>query len=201
MRSILTWGGRKGTARELWAHVRICSESPEGGTFKPRQFSLADFDATQFAIALRAAVHRPLIERRFPEVAQRVTYWHPDDALNLGDQSIALAMIDDHVRGVDFSAPSSRRSRTLKSIIVWGLLALQKNFKGKPSATMKRAQEADTRLNQPQDTRDAIENRASSRIFSRAGTWFPGQMADRWCREPLTWTVCVLGERDRWLIR
>jgi protein-tyrosine phosphatase len=45
---------------------------------------------------LKEAEHRPLIERRFPEVANRVTYWHIDD-IEFAHPSIALATIDDHV--------------------------------------------------------------------------------------------------------
>ncbi len=70
---------------------------PEGETRNPRPCSLVDFDAAQLVIALKEAEHRPLIERRFPEVAHRVTYWHVDD-VELVHPSIALAMIDDHVR-------------------------------------------------------------------------------------------------------
>jgi protein-tyrosine phosphatase len=70
---------------------------PEGGTGNPRPCSLLDFDAAQLVIALNEAEHRPLIERRFPEVAHGVTYWHVDD-VELMRPSIALAMIDDHVR-------------------------------------------------------------------------------------------------------
>jgi protein-tyrosine phosphatase len=69
---------------------------PEGETRSPRPCSLVDFDAAHLVIALKEAEHRPLIERRFPEVAHRVTYWHVDD-VGLVHPSIALAMIDNHV--------------------------------------------------------------------------------------------------------
>jgi protein-tyrosine phosphatase len=70
---------------------------PEGGLRDPRPCSLADFDEAQRVVALKEAEHRPLIERRFPEAANRVTYWHVDD-IGFVHPSIALAMIDDHVR-------------------------------------------------------------------------------------------------------
>jgi low molecular weight protein-tyrosine phosphatase len=69
----------------------------EGGLRDPRPCSLADFDEAHLVIGLKEAEHRPLIERRFAEVAGRVTYWHVDD-VELAHPSIALAMIDDHVR-------------------------------------------------------------------------------------------------------
>jgi protein-tyrosine phosphatase len=70
--------------------------APEGATRDPRPCSLADFEKAQLVIALKEAEHRPLIERRFREVASRVTYWHVDD-IEFAHPSIALAMIDDHV--------------------------------------------------------------------------------------------------------
>jgi protein-tyrosine phosphatase len=70
---------------------------PEGGLRDPRPCILSDFDKAQLVIALKEAEHRPLIERRFPEAAHRVTYWHVDD-IEFAHPSIALAMIDDHVR-------------------------------------------------------------------------------------------------------
>jgi protein-tyrosine phosphatase len=69
----------------------------EGGLRDPRPCSLADFDEAQLVIGLKEAEHRPLIERRFPEMADRVTYWHVDD-IEFAHPSIALAMVDDHVR-------------------------------------------------------------------------------------------------------
>jgi protein-tyrosine phosphatase len=70
---------------------------PEGAMRDPRPCALGDFKEAQLVIALKEAEHRPLIERRFPEVADRVRYWHVDD-VEFAPPSIALAMIDDHVR-------------------------------------------------------------------------------------------------------
>ncbi|PAY06923.1 MULTISPECIES: low molecular weight phosphatase family protein [Bradyrhizobium] len=72
---------------------------PEGATRHPRPCSLADFDDVDLVIALKEAEHRPLIERRFPEVAGRVTYWHVDD-IDVAHPSVALAMLDAHVRAL-----------------------------------------------------------------------------------------------------
>ena len=81
-------------AREALAAKGI---TPEGGLRNPRSCSLTDFAEAQVVVALKEAEHRPLIERRFPEVANRVIYWHVDD-VGFVHPSIALAMIDDHVR-------------------------------------------------------------------------------------------------------
>jgi protein-tyrosine phosphatase len=70
---------------------------PEGGTRAPMPCVLADFHNAHLVIALKETEHRPLIERRFPEVAANVTYWHVDD-VGFALPSIALAMIDSHVR-------------------------------------------------------------------------------------------------------
>jgi protein-tyrosine phosphatase len=70
---------------------------PEGGMRAPMPCVLADFHDADLVIALKEAEHRPLIERRFPEVARNVTYWHVDD-IEFAPPSTALAMIDSHVR-------------------------------------------------------------------------------------------------------
>ena len=70
---------------------------PEGAMRDPVSCSLADFDEAEIVIALKEAEHRPLIERRFKEAGQRVTYWNVDD-VELANPTIALAMIDVQVR-------------------------------------------------------------------------------------------------------
>ena len=69
----------------------------EGALRDPRPCSLADFNRARIVIALKEAEHRPLIERRFPEVAERILYWHVDD-IDFAPPSSALPMIDDLVR-------------------------------------------------------------------------------------------------------
>jgi protein-tyrosine phosphatase len=80
-------------AREALAAKGIV---PEGGLRDPRSCSFADFDEADLVIALKEAEHRPMIERRFPGVANRITYWHVDD-IEFAHPSIALAQIDNHV--------------------------------------------------------------------------------------------------------
>src|SRR5690349_7099528 len=71
--------------------------APAEGMRAPMPCVPTDFHDAHFVIALKEAEHRPLIEQRFPEVAGRVTYWNVDD-IELAPPSIALAMIDAHVR-------------------------------------------------------------------------------------------------------
>jgi protein-tyrosine phosphatase len=70
---------------------------PEGAIRYPQPCALADFDQAELVIALKEAEHRPLVERRFPEVAGRFTYWHVDD-IEFTVPAIALPIIDGHVR-------------------------------------------------------------------------------------------------------
>ncbi|MGY4479255.1 arsenate-mycothiol transferase ArsC [Bradyrhizobium sp. USDA 3364] len=77
--------------------LRATGIAPEGAARYPQPCSLADFDDADLVIALKEAEHRPLIERRFPEVADRITYWHVDD-IDVAHPSVALAMLDDRVR-------------------------------------------------------------------------------------------------------
>jgi protein-tyrosine phosphatase len=82
----------------LFAHEALAAKgiTPEGGLRNPRSCSLTDFNEAQLVIALKEAEHRPLIELRFPEAANRVIYWHVDD-VGFVHPLIALGMIDDHV--------------------------------------------------------------------------------------------------------
>ncbi|WP_244645829.1 low molecular weight phosphatase family protein [Bradyrhizobium campsiandrae] len=78
---------------------------PEGAARNPQPCSLADFGAARLVIALKEAEHRALIEHRFPTAAARVTYWHVDD-VEFAPPSVALAMIDKHVRDLIAALPS-----------------------------------------------------------------------------------------------
>jgi protein-tyrosine phosphatase len=69
---------------------------PEGAKRFPVSCSLIDFDGVVLVIALKEAEHRTMVERRFPEVASKVTYWHIDD-IDLSQPADALARIDQHV--------------------------------------------------------------------------------------------------------
>ena len=69
----------------------------EGTTRYPQPCTPQDFEQAHLVIALNDAEHRPLIERRFPEVAKSVVYWKVED-IALAAPSVALAMIDDQIR-------------------------------------------------------------------------------------------------------
>ncbi len=69
----------------------------EGALRDPCPCSLADFNEAQIVIALKEAEHRPLIEQRVPEVADRILYWHVDD-IDFAPPSTALPMIEHLVR-------------------------------------------------------------------------------------------------------
>jgi len=70
---------------------------PDGAMRAPTPCVLTDFHDAHLVIALKEVEHRPLIERRFPEIAGKVTYWNVDD-IEFASPSIALVMIDTKVR-------------------------------------------------------------------------------------------------------
>lgn len=70
---------------------------PAGATQFPMPCSQVDFDKAKLVIALKEAEHRPMLERRFPEAAGEVTYWHIDD-IDLAHPADALGRIDQHVQ-------------------------------------------------------------------------------------------------------
>jgi protein-tyrosine phosphatase len=73
--------------------------TPEGAARDPQPCSPMDFENAELVIALKEAEHRPLIERRFPQFADRVVYWHVHD-IEFMQPSLALAMIDDQINGL-----------------------------------------------------------------------------------------------------
>jgi protein-tyrosine phosphatase len=70
---------------------------PEGAARYPLFCRLADFNEAQLIVALKDAEHRPMIEKRFPQIANKVTYWDVDD-IDLKRPTDALAIIDNRVR-------------------------------------------------------------------------------------------------------
>ena len=83
---------------------------PEGAARYPLSCTLADFDQAQLVIALKEAEHRPLLERRFPEMAKRVVYWHIDD-IDSAEPKEALAMLDDRMQDLILSLKAARAQR------------------------------------------------------------------------------------------
>src|SRR5262245_4694192 len=51
----------------------------EFGRF-PIQVTVADFEAAHWIVALKEAEHLPLLQERFPAWAEKVEFWHVDDA-------------------------------------------------------------------------------------------------------------------------
>jgi protein-tyrosine phosphatase len=70
--------------------------APEGVARFPSPCSAADFDQASLIIALKEVEHRPMVERRFPQVAARIEYWHVDD-IEFAPPGVALAMIDQQI--------------------------------------------------------------------------------------------------------
>jgi predicted translation initiation factor SUI1 len=51
----------------------------------PIQVAVEDFEAAHWIIALKEAEHLPLLQERFPAWAERVEFWHVDDAPDVLD--------------------------------------------------------------------------------------------------------------------
>lgn len=65
----------------------------------PRDVRASDIAAAALTIAVKEAEHRPIVERRFPELLPRVEFWKIDD-LDCAPASVALPMIEEHVRAL-----------------------------------------------------------------------------------------------------
>ncbi|WP_027578296.1 low molecular weight phosphatase family protein [Bradyrhizobium sp. Ai1a-2] len=82
---------------------------PAGNLRYPQPCILPDLESADIIIALKEAEHRPLIERRFPEMSGRVRYWHVDD-IDVAKPAIALALIDQLVEDLLTSLSDARVS-------------------------------------------------------------------------------------------
>jgi protein-tyrosine phosphatase len=60
----------------------------------PAQVTVKDLEAADQAVALKEAEHRPLLQERFPAWAERVEFWHIDDAPEV------LGLIEQEVIGL-----------------------------------------------------------------------------------------------------
>jgi protein-tyrosine phosphatase len=82
---------------------------PVGNLRSPQPCTPPDLESADLIIALKESEHRPLIERRFPEMASRVIYWHVDD-VDVAKPAIALALIGDLVEDLLSSLSDARMS-------------------------------------------------------------------------------------------
>ena len=57
---------------------------PEFARF-PIQVTVEDFEAAHWIVALEEAEHLPLLKERFPGWAEKVEFWHVDDAVEVLD--------------------------------------------------------------------------------------------------------------------
>ncbi len=71
--------------------------APEGSRRLPQPCMVPDSESAKLIIALKEAEHRPMLERPFPMVTRKVTYWHVDD-IAFATPEEALALIDRHVQ-------------------------------------------------------------------------------------------------------
>jgi protein-tyrosine phosphatase len=51
----------------------------------PVQVTVEDFEAAHWIVALKEAEHLPLLQERFPAWAEKVEFWHVDDAVEVLD--------------------------------------------------------------------------------------------------------------------
>ena len=77
----------------------------------PQQLSTADLQSADYVIVLDADEHRPLLAKKFPEWADRVTYWNVGD-LHVATPTLAMAMAEREVRALVDQLASSRTPAT-----------------------------------------------------------------------------------------
>ncbi len=63
----------------------------------PRDVQASDIAEAALTIAVKEAEHRSIVEERFPELLDRVEFWHVHD-LDRATPEVALPMLERHVR-------------------------------------------------------------------------------------------------------
>jgi protein-tyrosine phosphatase len=72
-------------------------EIPVNGKIRyPIQLAQADFQEADLVIALNEPEHRKLMQLRFPEWANRITYWHVPDLDQVGSE-VAFPKIEQYI--------------------------------------------------------------------------------------------------------
>lgn len=59
--------------------LRAIGVKPKRADQFPRPCGQRDFDRAHLIVALKEVEHRPMMERRFPEIASSIRYWHIND--------------------------------------------------------------------------------------------------------------------------
>ena len=65
----------------------------------PRPLTLEDLERSHRVIAVKEAEHRPLMQRLFPEWADRIDYWHVHD-IDFETPDVALPQLRTHVEAL-----------------------------------------------------------------------------------------------------
>jgi protein-tyrosine phosphatase len=75
----------------------------------PRDVSARDIAESALTIAVKEAEHRVLVQRLFPDLLERVEFWHVDD---VGDAppTVALPMLERHVEALVQRLASTQES-------------------------------------------------------------------------------------------
>ena len=63
----------------------------------PQDVTLADFDHSDYVIAVKEAEHRPLIQRRFPDKLDQVEFWRVHD-IDYASPDEALPQLEQHIK-------------------------------------------------------------------------------------------------------
>jgi protein-tyrosine phosphatase len=66
---------------------------------EPIRVEEADFAAARLVVALKESEHRPLMNQRHPEWADRIEYWTVDD-IDFATPAVALPTIEAHVQAL-----------------------------------------------------------------------------------------------------
>jgi protein-tyrosine phosphatase len=98
----------------------------------PIQVTAEDFEAAHWIVALKEAEHLPLLRERFPAWAEKVEFWHVDDAPEV------LDMIEREVN--DLAARligGGRKRETLPPVIASDVFAVKKQSTKKSVAVVR----------------------------------------------------------------
>jgi protein-tyrosine phosphatase len=111
-RGLKTWmAENEGSLSEFTAYRLIAMGVPFDGERFPIPLAEADLTAATLVIAVKETEHRAMLEKQFPEWADRIEYWHVDD-IDCASPEDALPICETYVRAlVDRLVTAERAGR------------------------------------------------------------------------------------------
>jgi protein-tyrosine phosphatase len=116
-RGLKAWmAANEGPISEFAVHRLTAMGIPFDGKRFPIQLSTVDFEDADLVVAVKKAEHHPMMIEKFPDWAERITYWHIDD-VDCATADEALPICESCVRHLVQTLLAEQNRRGEKSFV------------------------------------------------------------------------------------